>query len=341
MNASANRNEPRVLLANEAIRLDFDPRTSDTMYNYIHVRRQDDGRWERLHNFGVDVRCFMVGPAPTVAPDGPGSLINGVGMALDIRADAGRATVRYPKPLIRYRQFDDKIGSPELVRKYPDFTLQELPSLEHAEAEVEFTYELDGKEAAFTIRGRVISGTVPDITYIIDALWTDNRACPTHEYVEGFPEFSIAAPEGVYCKNMRVRNVAFAIFYRHDGNGVPFALLPLEPTAGGFCNYYDNWKCNYDFNTCSRNQSFIPQSPCVTGCNDAGYLTSPHEDGRLPGVKVAFFPELAYLRGGQAHQLRERIVQAIKDRHWDAVRSWGRPAIGSPPEMTLTGFAAT
>ena len=82
-----------------------------------------------------------------------------------------------------------------------------------------------------------------------------------------------------------MENVAFAIFYRHDGNGVPFALLPLEPTRGGFCNYYHNWKCDYDFHTCSCNQDYIPQRPCVTGANDAGYLTTAK---RTAGFRRAF-----------------------------------------------------
>ncbi|MGD0089490.1 MAG: hypothetical protein ABSE73_06175 [Planctomycetota bacterium] len=329
------RLEERIPLANEALKLDFDPRTSDTMYNYVWVRRLGTGAWERLHNFGVDVRVRQAGKQ---LDELPGGIINAVGLCLDIRRQGHRATVRYPNPLIQYRQFDDKIGSPELVRKYPDFSRGELPALVHADAEVEFVYALDPVRPAFTIQGRVISGQISDITYIIDALWTDNQACPTHEYAEGFPEFDISRPEGVYCKNFEAENVAFAIFYRHDGNGVPFALLPLEPTRGGFCNFYDNWKCDYDFHTCSCNQAYIPQRPCITGSNDAGYLTNPQSDGRLPGVRVAFFPELSYLRGGYAHELRGRIVEAIRTQYWDTVQSWDRHGKNLPPRVTLSGF---
>ena len=53
--------EERIPLMNAAIKLDFDPRTSDTMYNYIWVRRPSTGNWERLHNFGVDVRVRQAG----------------------------------------------------------------------------------------------------------------------------------------------------------------------------------------------------------------------------------------------------------------------------------------
>ena len=35
--------EGRVEVGNEVMRLEFDPRTSDTMYNYIWVRRTDSG----------------------------------------------------------------------------------------------------------------------------------------------------------------------------------------------------------------------------------------------------------------------------------------------------------
>lgn len=327
--------EERIPLRNEALWLDFDPRTSDTMYNYLWVRRPDTGRWERLHNFGADVRVRQAGEPLN---EMPGGIINAVGMAMDIRCHGRQAIVRYPNPLIQYRQFDDKISPPEIVRKYPDFSRDELPSLVHADAEAEFVYEIDPVHPAFTIHGRVLSGNVTDITYIIDALWTDNRACPTHEYVEGFPEFDTGTPEGVYGKNLEVENVAFAVFYRHDGNGVPFALLPLEPLRGGFCNFYDNWKCDYDFHTCSGNQAYVPQRPCVTGCNDAGYLTTPQSDGRLPGVRVAFFPDLGYLRGGYAHDLRRRIVEAIRARYWGAVESWDRHGRNLTPRMVLSGL---
>ena len=329
--------EPRVVLANETLRLDFDPRTSDTMYNYIWVRSASTGEWERLHNFGVDVRALKTGNCP---PELPKGIINTVGMALDVTVEGRRAVVRYPNPLIQYRQFDDKISPLDLVDRYPDFSRKELPSLAHADGEAEFVYEIDPARPSFTISGRVISGTVPDVTCIIDALWTDNHACPTREYVEGFPEWDIADPEAVPCKDFKVENVAFAIFYRGDGNGVPFALLPVERAGGGFCNYYDNGKCDVDFRRASRNQSYVPKSPAVTGCNDAGYLTSPSPDGRLAGVRVAFFPELAYLRGGSEHALRDRIVETVKREYWDSVRSWDRAGKDLPPKITLSGRRA-
>ena len=335
----STRREPerRVELGNDVLRLDFDPRTSDTMYNYLWVRRVDTGEWERLHNFGVDVRAVQAGK-----PSGelPGGVINTIGMALDLRIEGRRAAVRYPKPLVQYRQFDVKVGRPETVDRYPDFGREDLPSLVHADAEAEFVYEIDPVRASFTVSGRVLSGAVTDVTCIIDALWTDNHACPTHEYVEGFPEWDISDPDATLCKNFEVENAAFAIFYRHDGNGVPFALLPMESARGGFCNYYDNWKCDEDFRRASRNQSYVPRSPAVTGCNDAGYLASPRADGSLPGVRVAFFPELGWLRGGHAHALRDRIVEAIRREYWDAVRSWDRAGKNLPPRITLSGRRA-
>jgi len=45
----------RYVLGNELIRLDFDLRTSDTMYNYVWVKSATTGEFERLYNFGCDV----------------------------------------------------------------------------------------------------------------------------------------------------------------------------------------------------------------------------------------------------------------------------------------------
>ncbi|MFH1707826.1 MAG: hypothetical protein ABIF71_07905 [Planctomycetota bacterium] len=50
--------EPRVILENAHIKVDFAPRTSDTMYNYIWVRNAISGEWERVHNFGIDIRAY-------------------------------------------------------------------------------------------------------------------------------------------------------------------------------------------------------------------------------------------------------------------------------------------
>jgi hypothetical protein len=47
---SAPGPEKRIELGNPSLRLDFDPRTSDTMYNYIWIRRPDTGRWLPVHN---------------------------------------------------------------------------------------------------------------------------------------------------------------------------------------------------------------------------------------------------------------------------------------------------
>jgi hypothetical protein len=398
--------EGRVEVGNEVIRLDFDPRTSDTMYNYIWVKRADTGpppsprpsqpsprpspigggegrgsplgrggggegyppadgqagRWERVHNFGIDVGAYRsdtglrpfgfaqggepVEPQAQPALSSPkgGELINTIGMNLILSQEGRSMRVRYPHPLIQYRQFDDKIGTPEKVAKYPDFKTEEMPGLVHAEASVEFLYEVDAERPSFVVSGRVLEGEVHHVVYIIDALWTDNHALPTHEYIEaaasclgtrgeagtssavGPPrqapagretlsvaEFDIRTPEGVCCRDVEVEGVAFALFYRQDGNGVPFALLPQSPERARFCNYYDNWKCHYDFRAASLNQQFIPQAPPVTGCNDTGYIVSPREDGTLPGVRIAFFPESGWGRGGERHQLRGRLVAAIRE----------------------------
>jgi hypothetical protein len=52
---------------------------------------------------------------------------------------------------------------------------------------------------------------------------TSRQACPTHEYVEGFPAFDITKPDDVHCRHLEVEDAAFFICYRHDGNGVSLA----------------------------------------------------------------------------------------------------------------------
>lgn len=295
--------EPRVLLENKVLRLDFDPRTSATDYNYIWLRRPGTDRWERLHNFGVDVQGHEAGD---------GRVINCIGLNLMLQRDGHSLRVGYPRPLIQYRQFDDKIGRPETIRKYPDFSAPELPGLVHVDAALEFQYQLDPERPSFTISGHVTEGHIASAVYILDALWVDNPALPTHEYIDGRPEYDIARPEATACKNVAVEKEAYAIFYRHDGDGVPFALVPLQPVPARFCNYYDNWKCLYDFRTASLNQQFIPEHPPVAGCNDSGYIVTPRADGTLPGVRVVFFPELGWGRGGRGKTLRDKIVQSLK-----------------------------
>ena len=350
------------------MRLDFDPRTSDTMYNYIWVKRPDTGQWERVHNFGIDVGAYRAdaalrpssakraagaeaesseAPSPSAAAGAStGELVNTIGMNLILSQEGRSMRVRYPHPLIQYRQFDDKIGSPEKVAKYPDFTAEEMPGLVHADASLEFLYEVDAERPSFVVSGRVLTGKVHHVVYIIDALWTDNHALPTHEYIPSVGEFDIRTPEAERCKEVEVEGAAgspgtrceggtfvagvssasgasrpkeaelpFALFYRDDRDGVPFALLPQSPERARFCNYYDNWKCLYDFRAASLNQQFIPQEPPVTGCNDTGYIVSPREDGSLLSVRVAFFPELGWSRGGDGHQLRDRLVATIREQY--------------------------
>jgi hypothetical protein len=349
--------EGRVEVGNEMIRLEFDPRTSDTMYNYIWVRRPESGtagqdrpwhtaegraggqdrpwhtppdtavspspqpsprgrggesegegrqpgQWERVHNFGIDVGADR---------SDTGEPMNTIGMNLIMSREGRTVRVCYPNPLIEYRQFDDKIGTREKVAKYPDFTRAEMPGLVHAEASLEFVYEVDAERPSFVISGRVLTGKVHHVVYIIDALWTDNHALPTHEYVDGVGEFDVRTPEAARCKEVEVEGATFALFYRDDGDGVPFALLPQSPERARFCNYYDNSKCLHDFRAASLNQQFIPQEPPVTDCNDTGYIVSPREDGTLPGVRVAFFPELGWGRGGDGHQLRDQLVATIRE----------------------------
>jgi len=148
---------------------------------------------------------------------------------------------------------------------------------------------------------------------IIDALWVDNHVLPTHEYLEGVGEFDIARPESVRCRDLPFERVPrYALFYRQDGQGVPFAFVPLHQGKAGFCNFYDNWQCLRDFWMSSLNQQFIPEDPALKGCNDTGSIVAPAADGTLPGVRVVFFPELGWARGGTGQQLRKRIEEALR-----------------------------
>jgi inosine-uridine nucleoside N-ribohydrolase len=299
--------EARVQLANPTLRLDFDPRGSDTGYNYIWVRRPGTDRWERVHNFGIDVGSYDAGDRREM---------NCVGVNLSLERTGRTMKVTYPSPLVQYRQFDDRIGTPELIRKYPEFTADEARRLVHADASLEFRYEIDPQRPSFVVSGRVLRGRVNYAVYIVDALWTDNHFLPTHELVEGQPEYDPARPEGKKaCAQVPIEKVRYAIFYRRDGEGVPFALLPLLPDRARVCNYFDNWKCLYDFRTSELNQQFVPDDPPVTGANDTGYLTSPRADGGLAPVRVAFFPELGWGQGGKGDELRQRIVRSLKQAY--------------------------
>lgn len=233
-------------------------------------------------------------------------------MNLDLRRDGRVMRVLYPEPLVQYRQFDEKIATPALLRKYPDFSPDEQTKLVRATASVEFRYEIDPRRPSFTIRGRVVKGRIENITYIIDALWVDRQPLPTREHFEGGKEYDIAQPEAAACREAPIEKARYVIFYRGDGEGLPFALLPLEPVRAVICNFYDNWQCLYDFRGASLNQQFVPKDPPVTGCNDTGYLVGPKADGSLPGVRVVFFPELGWRAGGSGLALRSRIVDSLE-----------------------------
>jgi inosine-uridine nucleoside N-ribohydrolase len=305
--------EARVALENDSLRLDFDPRASDTAYNYLWLRRPRTDRWERVYNFGVDVHA----PEANDQRD-----INCVGLGLSLRREGQAIRVAYPRPLIQYRQFDEKIGTAELLRKYPDLSADDKRGLVHADAAIEFRYELDPGRPSFVVSGKVTQGRVNLAIYIVNGLWTDNRAQPTHECIEGRPEYDIARPEAAACREAQIEKVRYIIFYRQDGEGVPFAMLPLSPERASVSNFYDNWKCLYDFRASALNQQFIPEDPPITGSNDVGYNATPRADGTIAAVRFVFFPELSWKQGGKGAALRERIIMAIAP--YLAGQTWGR-----------------
>ena len=307
--------EQRVVVGNGAIRLDFDPRTSDTMYNYIWLRRPTTEPWLRVHNFGIDVRSWRRGQ--------PEELANTVGMHLDVAAEGRRAVVTYPSPLYEYIQVADAPSLaaihnyPDIPRDYGDF----LPGV--CDAALAFTYEVDESRPSFVVSGKVLSGRVYNAVYIIDALWTDNHQLPTHVYCEGMTplENHVVGPPG---RLALVENVAYFVFYRDDGLGVPLALLPLRPDRSVLCNHYDNSWCLSKFRLASTNQAFVPDGPPVTGATDCGYEAEPDPDGAIRGVRVAFLPELGWGVGGTGFALLERIKAAIAANYLDVTRTWRR-----------------
>jgi hypothetical protein len=237
-------------------------------------------------------------------------------MNLSLRRQALTMHVTYPCPLIQYRQFDETVGTAERIRRYPEFTAKELSALVHADASLEFRYQLDADQPSFTVFGRVVGGRVLFAIYIIDALWTDNHSLPTREFLAGLPEYDLAQPGSVQCKDLRFeQSPPYAIFYRHDGQGAPFALVPLEGGPGGICNFYDNWQCLRDFWKSSLNQQFIPDDPALKECNDTGFIAAPRSDGSLPGVRVVFFPEFGWKQGGTGHDLRGKIEDSLQRRY--------------------------
>ena len=297
--------EGREHLQNEWIRLDFDRRTSDTMYNYVWVRRPDTGEWVRLHNFGVDVRT----------PSGADSaILNMIGMDLDLARDATRIEVTYPNPMVRYRQFE-KAQTLADVNNYPDITRSQAAGLVHADASVRFVYELDAGRPSFVVSGRVLQGEVTNVVYIIDALWTDNHVLPTHFAGQTYPEYAIDEPDAEQKQRTYIEDMAYVFFYRRDGRGCPFVFLPLRPDRSLVYNLFNNSRCLRDVRVASTNQAFIPEDPPVTGCNDTGYVAEPDPDGALRGVRVVFLPELGWGQGGRGDGLRIAIEERI-DAQW-------------------------
>ena len=178
--------EKRVQLENQNLRLDFDPRTSGTDYNYIWVRRPGTERWERIHNFGVDVGSYDSADQQEM------NFHRHQPLAESRRPrDAGHLSLApgaVPPVRRPYRHA-------QMIRKYPDFTSEEAHHLTHADARLEFRYEIDPERPSFVLSGRVLQGRISSVVYIIDALWTDNHFLPTRELVEGRPEYDPSQPE--------------------------------------------------------------------------------------------------------------------------------------------------
>src|SRR4051812_27195261 len=127
----------RQVLANAALRLDFDLRTSDTMYNYVWLRNPRSGGFERLYNFGSDVAAKE--------RRGTGEWKNTIGVRLRAERDLdGRPnTLRlpYPPPLVLSRQFE-KAETPAAIHHSPDLPAELPPTLRVADGSVSVDYAL-------------------------------------------------------------------------------------------------------------------------------------------------------------------------------------------------------
>ena len=120
--------------------------------------------------------------------------MNFIGINLSLNREGRAMRVTYPRPWYSTAS-STTVSARPMIRKYPDFTSEEAHHLTHADARLEFRYEIDPERPSFVLSGRVLQGRISSVVYIIDALWTDNHFLPTRELVEGRPEYDPSQPE--------------------------------------------------------------------------------------------------------------------------------------------------
>ncbi|HYE04484.1 MAG TPA: hypothetical protein VEL07_03080 [Planctomycetota bacterium] len=315
MALSVYQSGSRLQIGNDLVRLDFDLRTSDTMYNYVLVWNEAVGAFERRYNFGVDVGARERGGT---------EVVNTVGVHLEPRVardgDAVTLELAYPSPLVVYRQFEHADDGRE-TWSYPDLprdlARQAPPGMRVADGALVVRYRLRDGEAAFTVDGRHLGGPVHNLCAILNAMWVDNDEVMTDMHVEHIGDFAWDRPAPV--QRVDTVDVRYALFWRRDGRGVPFAAV-IEGRQRQHLAPYTNPDGAGCFRACSMNQAFRPRRAPTTGFNDVN-LYVPFEPSRgAPAVRWALLPELACGRGGTGDELLARLRERVEARHcawWD------------------------
>lgn len=302
----------RFVLANELIRLDFDLRTSDTMYNYIWVRNPKTGAFERLYNFGCDVGARERGTR---------DVVNTIGVNMRAQADVNDSeaavTLTYPSPLVVYRQFE-KASSPATTWNYPDLP-QPLPSvMQVCDASLAVTYSLRKGEAAFSVTAKHLGGVIENVTPILNAMWVDNEHVPQTMYIEDIGEFDWDRPAPV--SRAYTCDVRYFVFYNRDGSGVPYGLVIQGRQKQCVLPHPGNPDGDGVFRVCSTNQEFIPKHTATNRFNDTNVSFALTDSRITPPLRWVLFPELGWGQGGRGAELLTRLRASMEEKHlawWD------------------------
>ncbi|MCY3021809.1 MAG: hypothetical protein NTW87_22590 [Planctomycetota bacterium] len=321
----AGRN--RYVLSNECIRLDFDLRTSDTMYNYIWVRNPTTGKFERLYNFGCDVgarerpvaRAAGSPGDPDVRPTP--HIVNTIGVNMRAKADVSETeaavTLTYPSPLVVYRQFE-KASNPAAIWNYPDLPDPLPSSMRLADATLAVTYSLRKGEAAFTISAKHLGGVIENVTPILNAMWVDNEHVPQTMYIEDIGEFDWDRPAPV--SRAETCDVRYFLFYNRDGSGLPYGLVVQGRQKTCVAPHPGNPDGEGVFKVCSTNQEFIPRRAPTGRFNDTNVYLMLTDSRITPPLRWVLFPELGWGQGGTGAELLARLRARTEEKHlswWD------------------------
>jgi hypothetical protein len=308
----------RYTLGNDLLRLDFDLRTSDTMYNYIWARNPRSGEFERVYNFGCDVGARERGTT---------RIVNTIGVKLQLREtlDENEVTIKlvYPSPLVVYRQFE-KAASPAAIWNYPDLP-QELPSnMRLCDATLAVTYTLRRNDPSFVTSAYHLGGVIDGVTPILNAMWVDNEHVPETMYVEDFGEFDWNRQPPL--SHLVTCDVRYCLFYNRDGSGVPYGLVIHGRQKQSLFPHPGNPDGEGVFKVCSTNQEFQPKKAPVDRFNDTN-VWCPFTDSRITSpLQWVLFPQFGWGQGGSGPALLQRLRQEMEEKHL----SWWAGATRQP-----------